>query len=927
MVLPVLPESPPQEPQPAAGEEAHAGRRTLTLSVVIYAGSAGRWFGLSATVASLRAQLDAAAEILIVVDHDPELAERARQAFPECRIVHNQREPGLMGARNTGLDLSRGSIVAFLDDESAAEPDWTSAVLATFADPKVIGAGGRVRAQWPTGRPAWFPPAFDWVVDCTPEPTPREPTPVRAVRGPGICFRRAALVEIGGFSDQAGSDPSRDDEIETCLRLAEHNPDGVLLYQPTMIVRRLVHARQTTFAYFRERCFKQGRERAALNYRDETLGRRLPGSQFRPVSHGVPQTLWRVLAPRRRPERARLPTLGTLITGLVLAGAGYVAERLRPTAHDRVHGITRPRTEAQLWLAVAGRAALVLSLVLWAISLQDVRVENMTDLGLISVLPALFWISLALLTVGFALVLADARTYLGWLIAYVLALILVLHATPVLIYPTLRYSWAWKHVSIIDYLVRHGAVDPDGGELAAYHQWPGFFAFNAFLVRLAGIESTLHYAEWAPVFFNAAMLIPLMLLYRLVTHNRQLLWGALWVFYSCSWVGQDYFSPQATAFLLYLVVVAIVLRRFSRTRTPTRHSGGDVPAPPPPATPKRHRIAWTVLLVPLMLAVASTHQLTPLMMLAALGVIVLLRRYRNFGLLVVAVVIVVAWNSTVARPLLESRLHELIAGLGRLRENATGGFVDLGEAARGQVIVAWADRILSAGVWVLAFLGAWLRPGLRRAGFPVLLLAVAPLPFFAAGNYGGEIIFRVYLFALPATAFFAAAVLLPIRKRWVGVLGTPLLFLLMITGFFFGHFGKEQSNYFTPDEVALVQRLTTTAEEGSLILAPSLNMPAIHDNYERYYRLSFENLPPEYRERLLDDPVNTVIGLMDEAPPGKPGYFVVTRAQRAWLETTGLLPQGSVTWVQQEIERSGRFTVVDRNSAGVVFRFDPGSRR
>ena len=106
-------------------------------------------------------------------------------------------------------------------------------------------------------------------------------------------------------------------------------------------------------------------------------------------------------------------------------------------------------------VAVLVKALIPVAAALWALSLRHVHLDRMTSLGLISVLPITYWAALAVLTVGFALALADRRIRTIWLLAYVAALIVVLHGTPAVLYPALRYSWAWTHVSIVSYLTTH----------------------------------------------------------------------------------------------------------------------------------------------------------------------------------------------------------------------------------------------------------------------------------------------------------------------------------------------------------------------------------------------------------------------------------------------------------------------------------------
>ena len=78
-----------------------------------------------------------------------------------------QQQRGISGARNSGIAAARGAIIAFLDDDAIAAPDWLEQLLAGYSSPNVLGVGGAIEPQWQGGRPRWFPPEFDWVVGCT----------------------------------------------------------------------------------------------------------------------------------------------------------------------------------------------------------------------------------------------------------------------------------------------------------------------------------------------------------------------------------------------------------------------------------------------------------------------------------------------------------------------------------------------------------------------------------------------------------------------------------------------------------------------------------------------------------------------------------------------------------------------------------------
>jgi glycosyltransferase involved in cell wall biosynthesis len=97
---------------------------------------------------SLHRQSIALREV-VVVDNAPTEDERThalvRESFPEAIYVHEPR-PGLDVARNTMLRTARGDLVAFLDDDAVADPDWARALRDTFRDGSVGACTGRVEA-------------------------------------------------------------------------------------------------------------------------------------------------------------------------------------------------------------------------------------------------------------------------------------------------------------------------------------------------------------------------------------------------------------------------------------------------------------------------------------------------------------------------------------------------------------------------------------------------------------------------------------------------------------------------------------------------------------------------------------------------------------------------------------------------------------
>ncbi|WP_051900028.1 hypothetical protein [Streptomyces aureus] len=606
--------------------------------------------------------------------------------------------------------------------------------------------------------------------------------------------------------------------------------------------------------------------------------------------------------------------LQTLTAGRVASLTGAVTRRPGTAAGER-H--SSGRITALQW---ASRLILPAALALWLLSLRHVDLAGMRDYGLLQVLPVLFWIALGLLALGFCLALAERRTTGGWFAGYVLGLIAVIHATPTLLYPTLRYSWAWKHVAVVDAVIRHHGEVPHADKLAIYNQWPGFFDLNAFFLQATGLHSALGYATWTPPVFNAVLLAPLLLLHRTVTRDRRLIWGAAWVYYSCSWVGQDYFAPQAFAFLLFVTVIALVMGQLPTSalyRTSETRAG-------------RWPVGRFVVVMVLAAVIISSHPLTPLMLISALVALSLPRRNRRTVLPVLAgtVVLAVIWDATVARPYLSQNLGDFLNSLLKPDTNVVSGLAALGAAAPGQVVVSWIDRGLSAAVFVLAAVAFLARPWVRRTGLPLLL--VAPVPLLAANAYGGEMIFRAYLFALPAASLLIAALLLgrsarpapePGRRPRLGVLAAYPLMLALLGGLMFGYYGKESANYFTQEEVAAGRFVAATAPPGSTVVSLTSAVPGLYLRYDENPQVQMDEQDLQDRRRLVEDPVKGLEGFIQRADPQQPAYIILSRAQAADLYQRGILPGGTVQRMDAALAKTPGFVPVYRSKDAVVYRY------
>lgn len=589
------------------------------------------------------------------------------------------------------------------------------------------------------------------------------------------------------------------------------------------------------------------------------------------------------------------------------------------------------RAGVRAWLRQNGLPTLgvFIALLLWALSLPLVDPTRLGDLGLLDVLPPPFYAALFVLALSFSFAICQERFSRGVLFAHLVAFTVIVHATPTLAYDTLRYAWAWKHVGIIDFILRHGTVDRTIFDMDAYHNWPGFFSANALLTRAAGLSSALPFAGWGPVLFNLLNLGALLLLFRALLRRERQVWMALWLVAITSWVGQDYFSPQAFALFLHLIILSVAARWFVVPRPPKGHPTGEATTAGPEASrpwalPQRVTAptvaAALLLLTCLGLALASSHQLTPIITVLSLGVLTLLSRNRALGLPALMGVVTAAWMVYGATPYFSDAARELVTSFGQLSGNIGGTLYNLAEFSREQRLVALSGRTLTLAVWSLAFVGIVRQLLKGRPDWPLILLTGTPFSLLLANSYGGEMIFRIYLFALPFMALWIAYLLgfgepHPGWSRFAPTFG---LSAVLLSGFLVAYYGKERQFYFSPEEVQAAEVLYNAAPRGSLIIEGTRNYPSRYRDYEFYTHVAISYEPPESQEELFADPEATLRRWMDnEAYTG--AFLILTQSQRSEVDALGPIPRGALEAVEQALHASPDFEVFYRNDDAVIF--------
>lgn len=295
------------------------------VSIVIPTHSQERWHTLVRAVASARSQTYQPAEVIVVVDHNPEMFRKVRRDLAGVTVLENAYAKGVSGNRNTGAFHSQTSLIAFLDDDTVADPNWLARLVEPFTDPAVVGSGGGINPDWEFRRPRWMPDEFLWAVGGSYTGMPTATAPIRNVWSASMVVRRETFLAVGGFRVGFGKlgNQNRPEDTELCLRMSALD-GGHWMYVPDAVIRHEVPARRSTFGFFLGRCYAEGRgkvQMAGLHDGAETL------EAERAYIWSLPRAVLRNLVAALSGKGITFALrAGGVVAGVAAAGVGTVVE-------------------------------------------------------------------------------------------------------------------------------------------------------------------------------------------------------------------------------------------------------------------------------------------------------------------------------------------------------------------------------------------------------------------------------------------------------------------------------------------------------------------------------------------------------------------------------------------------------------------------
>ena len=301
----------------------------MKVSVIVPTYSMDRYDDFCECVDSLLAQTYDDVEVVIIVDGNESVHERAREDYgdhDDIVIYASHDDAGPLMRANMGVVQASGELVALTDDDAVPADTWIEALVDAYERHDAIAVGGRIEPEWVAGKAEFLPEEFYFLIGATHRGFPDEEQEVRNTFGANLAFDRDVYLKLGGIK-QGGIDPSQVQgrETEFCARMRQAYGQGVI-YTPDAVVSHKIYEYRTQPEWLLRRAFWQGYSKRAM----EKLVPESSGEESdqlrRLLFEFIPSRIWGLLT---GPSETKLKQLLMLFVLIAATGTGYLYGLLR----------------------------------------------------------------------------------------------------------------------------------------------------------------------------------------------------------------------------------------------------------------------------------------------------------------------------------------------------------------------------------------------------------------------------------------------------------------------------------------------------------------------------------------------------------------------------------------------------------------------
>lgn len=559
----------------------------------------------------------------------------------------------------------------------------------------------------------------------------------------------------------------------------------------------------------------------------------------------------------------------------------------------------RPEARAILLLLVGACVA-------WAIALPSMRSASWTQFGLLAAASPLFGLSILLPAVAFGLSIHGRNTILAW--ASVIVSTLMMRLPTAMATEVPLYSWTYKHFGVVDRISQSGSLVPG---VDIYNSWPGTFSFFAAIIDVTGTD-LLTLARWFAPVFGLAFAYAVFVLALATRASALQAVVAAFIAQTVNWVGQDYLSPQAMAMVLAVAVLALIVR-----------------------SPERAGFSWIAVF--LFTAITVSHQLTPYWLLLVIAAFTVLRCIRPRWIVIAFAGIALgylAWHLDVVNGYGDLLSFSPSSNAETQVRGATG--------SAGQALTAAAARLASLALWAMtALVLAWrVLLGPRLAAFRDAALAFSSILLLLGQSYGGEALYRVFLYSIPGSAVvIAPAVTAVLAGTWLqrhtrlrrtaAVAGATLATAGLATIALLSaqaYYGAWFPNLVSRDSYEASKRILEDADPHTLMIALAPGAPGrVVGRYTEFAEInhSFDtgiDKWPDWDQEAFHD-TERVDEMTEQLLWSRTPTYVMVNDQMTWYsDFYGLFPTGAVQRLSDQLAANPHWETVERTPGLAVYR-------
>jgi succinoglycan biosynthesis protein ExoM len=249
---------------------------------------------------------------LILVGVAPEPAydlSAAVELFGPCTMIENTESASR--SREAAVEAASTPLVAFLDDDSTAEPRWLEALVAAFGTygEDAFAVAGRIKAKWGGSRPGWLHEDLSPFLSCVDHGAELRPLTLgERVASGNLAVRKNAFPRLRPFFlqiERAAAFGLAGVDDAALLVPASPAKRGAAIFEPAATVQRPMSANRLTQRWLMRRAAWQ----AAVDREfgptpsDEDIARRWRAAKrFMLERPPTERTIRGLVAPQREPN-------------------------------------------------------------------------------------------------------------------------------------------------------------------------------------------------------------------------------------------------------------------------------------------------------------------------------------------------------------------------------------------------------------------------------------------------------------------------------------------------------------------------------------------------------------------------------------------------------------------------------------------------